>query len=80
MSNGIDLGELLRKHTEENLGRSLDFARMSSMSDRSFTQFSKSLKKSFWSSTTALVAALKQCTDEDRSFMVTEWKHNDDEK
>lgn len=41
--------ELLKIFTQRLMGRSLDYARISGMSDRSFDQFKKNLKDDFYS-------------------------------
>ena len=44
----IDLRALLTGLMQKFLGKSLDYARMSAMGDRSFTQFQRSLKDDFY--------------------------------
>ena len=44
----IDLRALLNHLSQKQMGIALDYARISGMSDRSFTQFQRSLKDSFY--------------------------------
>lgn len=72
MSDKLDLGALLRKQQEDFQGYVLDFARVSSMGDRQFQQFEKSIKRYFRSSTDALISVLKEYIESKRELEVSE--------
>ena len=46
--NGSEEMQLLRLFMQKLMGKSLDYARMSGMSDRSFEQFRKNLKDDYY--------------------------------
>lgn len=62
MSNELDLGQLLRKISDDLLGYVLDLARISEMDSRAFQQFEKSTKKYFRSTIDSTNEALKGYT------------------
>ncbi len=72
MSDKLDVGQFLRKFTDNLQGYVLDLAKISQMGDRQFEQFQKSVKRHFRTEVDAVNETLKSYIKEADSFIISD--------